>query len=60
MRRFTDNAGREGKVIAVGPDDTVVVEIDVDPGSEPGELPREWQGSRFDFLCGWREVKDGE
>ena len=59
MKRFTDNTGREGRLIAVGPDDMVVVEIDVDPMSEPAELPREWQGSRIDFLCGWREVKDG-
>jgi hypothetical protein len=38
----------------------VMVEIDVDPNSEPDELPREWQGLRVDFLCGWREVKDGD
>ena len=60
MGKFVDNAGREGELIGVGPDETVVIRIDVDPMSDPAELPREWQGSRIDFLCGWREVKDGE
>lgn len=59
--RVRDNAGREGRLIAVGPDDmVVVVEIDVDPDSDPADLPREWVGLRIDFLCGWREVKDGQ
>ena len=60
MKRFADNAGREGRLIAVGPDDMVVIEIDVDPDSDPADLPREWVGLRVDFLCGWREVKDGD
>jgi hypothetical protein len=60
MKRFYDNLGRSGRVIAVGPDDTVVVEIDTDPASATEDLPREWVGSRVDFLCGWREVKDGD
>ena len=57
--RVRDDAGREGRLIA-GPDDTVVIEIDVDPTSDPDDLPREWVGPRVDFLCGWREVKDGD
>lgn len=60
MKRFIDNAGREGRLIGEGPDEMVAIEIDVDPTSDPAELPREWVGPRVDFLCGWREVKDGD
>jgi hypothetical protein len=38
----------------------VAIEIDVDPDSDPADLPRQWTGRRIDFLCGWREVKDGD
>jgi len=58
--RVRDNAGREGRLIAVGPDETVVIEIDTDSGSDTDDLPREWFGSRIVFLFGWREVADDD
>jgi len=37
-----------------------VIEIDTDSGSDTDDLPREWIGSRIDFLHGWREVADDD
>lgn len=58
--RVRDDAGREGELIGEGPGEMVAIEIDVDPDSDPADLPRQWTGRRIDFLCGWREVKDGD